>query len=82
MLVPQQAAPEFSLPNQAGEMIRLADFRGHKHVVLYFYPRDDTPGCTLEANQFTELVDEFARHDAVVIVMCMDSCESPQRFIN
>ena len=82
MLVPQQAAPEFSLPNQAGEMIRLADFRGHKHVVLYFYPRDDTPGCTLEANQFTELVDEFARHDAVVIGVSKDSCESHQRFIN
>ena len=82
MLNTHQAAPAFTLPNQAGENISLSDFNGNKNVVLYFYPKDDTPGCTIEANQFTALIDEFYQHDTVVIGVSKDSCESHQQFIN
>jgi peroxiredoxin Q/BCP len=75
-------APDFTSPNQHNEMVSLADFRGRNHVVLYFYPKDDTPGCTVEANQFTELAGEFARHDAAVIGVSRDSCESHRAFID
>jgi len=82
MLEKNQTAPAFSSPNQDNKLVRLADFKGDKHVVLYFYPKDDTPGCTIEANQFTELASEFAAHDAVVIGVSKDSCESHQAFID
>lgn len=75
-------APDFSSPNQHDAMVSLADFRGRKHVVLYFYPKDDTPGCTVEANQFTTLAGEFAQHDAVVIGVSRDSCASHRAFID
>ncbi|MGW8309471.1 MAG: peroxiredoxin [Thiogranum sp.] len=75
-------APDFSSPNQHDAMVNLADFRGRKHVVLYFYPKDDTPGCTVEANQFTALAGEFAQHDAVVIGVSRDSCASHRAFID
>lgn len=75
-------APDFSSPNQHDAMVNLADFRGRKHVVLYFYPKDDTPGCTIEANQFTALAGEFAQHDAVVIGVSRDSCASHRAFID
>lgn len=67
MLEINQTAPPFSSPNQDNKIVSLADFNGDKHVVLYFYPKDDTPGCTIEANQFTELASEFAAHDTIVI---------------
>lgn len=82
MLKISQPAPLFTLRNDAGSPISLADFRGKQHVVLYFYPKDDTPGCTLEANQFTTLADEFAKADTVVIGISMDSCESHRQFID
>ena len=63
MLEKNQTAPEFSTPNQHNEMISLSDYKGNRNVVLYFYPKDDTPGCTIEANQFTELASEFAKAD-------------------
>lgn len=81
MLQAHTPAPEFACPNQHGAMVRLADFRGGKNVILYFYPKDDTPGCTVEANQFTALADEFARLDTVVIGVSRDSCASHQAFI-
>ena len=81
MLSPGTQAPDFTSPNQHGSPVRLADFRGRKNVVLYFYPRDDTPGCTIEANQFTALAGEFAKLDCVVIGVSRDSCESHQAFI-
>jgi len=81
MLATQQPAPEFSTPNQAGDLISLADYRGKNNVVLYFYPKDDTPGCTIEANQFTQLADQFAQHDTVVLGVSKDSCESHRQFI-
>jgi peroxiredoxin Q/BCP len=81
MLEQNQVAPLFSSPNQDNKLINLADYKGKKNVVLYFYPKDDTPGCTIEANQFTELASEFAAHDTVVIGVSKDSCESHQAFI-
>jgi len=82
MLAPGQTAPAFSTPNQNNEMIRLSDYKGSKNIVLYFYPKDDTPGCTIEANQFTALASEFAKVDTVVIGVSKDSCESHQAFID
>ena len=82
MLEQNQIAPTFSTPNQKNEMISLSDYKGKKNVVLYFYPKDDTPGCTIEANQFTELASEFAKVDTVVLGVSKDSCESHQAFID
>ncbi len=82
MLENNQAAPAFSSPNQNNEMVSLSDFNGSKNVVLYFYPKDDTPGCTIEANQFTQLASEFANVDTVVLGVSKDSCESHQAFID
>ena len=82
MLHANQPAPAFCSPNQHGETVSLVDFAGKKHVVLYFYPKDDTPGCTIEANEFTALAKEFAAHDAVVIGVSKDDCNSHQAFIN
>ena len=82
MLEKNQAAPAFSAANQHKETISLSDYRDSKSVVLYFYPKDDTPGCTIEANQFTELASEFATVDTVVLGVSKDSCESHQAFID
>lgn len=82
MLTTNQKAPDFRSPNQNNRPVALADFRGKKHVVLYFYPKDDTPGCTIEANQFTVLARDFAAADAVVIGVSRDSCASHQAFID
>ncbi|MCK4834446.1 MAG: peroxiredoxin [Gammaproteobacteria bacterium] len=82
MLENKQTAPAFSTPNQHDEIINLSDFRGNKNIVLYFYPKDDTTGCTIEANQFTELASEFARLDTVVLGVSKDSCDSHQAFID
>jgi len=81
MLETNQPAPDFSVPDQDNEIVRLADFKNRKNVVLYFYPKDDTPGCTIEANQFTELAKEFSDLDTVVIGVSKDSCQSHQAFI-
>jgi peroxiredoxin len=82
MLQKSQPAPDFHSPNQRNQIVSLSDFKGKKHVVLYFYPKDDTPGCTIEANQFTALASEFAALDAVVIGVSKDSCASHQAFID
>ena len=82
MLEKDQAAPAFSTPNQHNDMISLSDYKGNKNVVLYFYPKDDTSGCTVEANQFTERASEFAKADTVVLGVSKDSCESHQAFID
>ena len=82
MLEKHQKAPDFNVPNQNNEMITLSQYQGDKNVVLYFYPKDDTPGCTIEANQFTELASEFAQYDTVVLGVSKDSCESHQAFID
>ena len=74
-------APDFSLPRDGGGTVSLADFAG-KAVVLYFYPKDDTSGCTTEAKDFTALSDEFAKADAVVIGFSPDSVKSHDKFIS
>jgi peroxiredoxin Q/BCP len=81
MLEKNQVAPLFSSPNQNNKLINLSDYKGKKNVVLYFYPKDDTPGCTIEANQFTQLAEDFTAVDTVVIGVSKDSCESHQTFI-
>lgn len=82
MLEKNQPAPLFSTPNQSNELVNLADFSGSKNVVLYFYPKDDTPGCTIEANDFTRLADEFSKLETIVIGVSKDTCESHIDFIN
>lgn len=82
MLEKNTTAPAFTTTNQNNRIISLADYNGSKNVVLYFYPKDDTPGCTIEANQFTELASEFAAVDTVVLGVSKDSCESHQAFID
>ena len=67
MLEKNQLAPEFRAPDQDNNMINLTQFRNNKNVVLYFYPKDDTPGCTIEARQFTEFAGQFAELDTVII---------------
>lgn len=80
MLQVQQSAPSFVALNQDNQEITLANFAGKNNVVLYFYPKDDTPGCTIEANQFTALATQFAQNDTVVIGVSKDSCESHRAF--
>lgn len=81
MLSANQPAPDFRSPNQDNQPVSLADYRGKQNVLLYFYPKDDTPGCTIEANEFTGLADEFAENDTVVIGVSKDNCDSHQAFI-
>jgi len=69
-----QAAPLFSLPDADMETVDLAQFRGRKSVVLYFYPKDGTPSCTLLATDFSDHEDEFSRHDCVVLGVSPDDC--------
>ena len=73
-------APDFALQNQAGETISLADFRGQQAVVLYFYPKDDTPGCTKQACSFRDLSAEFAGKNAVILGISPDSVASHVKF--
>lgn len=73
-------APEFAQLDQNGSLLQLSDFRGKK-VVLYFYPKDMTSGCTIEACQFRDLSEEFKKSNAVVIGVSPDSEESHQQFI-
>jgi thioredoxin-dependent peroxiredoxin len=81
MLEKKQPAPEFAAVNQKSDEVKLSDFKGKKNVVLYFYPKDDTPGCTIEANDFTKLVDDFSQFETTVIGVSKDSCESHVDFI-
>ena len=58
-------APNFILPDQNGNSVRLDDFAG-RWLVVYFYPRDDTPGCTIEAKEFTDLKNDFEENKAII----------------
>ncbi|MBI2668876.1 thioredoxin-dependent thiol peroxidase [Candidatus Woesearchaeota archaeon] len=77
---PGQKAPDFTLPNQDGKNVSLKDFLG-KLAVLYFYPKDDTPGCTVEAIDFTKKADEFTKLGAVIVGVSPDSPKSHCKFI-
>lgn len=75
-----QAVQDFELMNNNGEKVKLSDYRG-KHVVLYFYPKDNTPGCTTEACDFRDNHESFQDLDAVILGVSPDSVESHQKFI-
>jgi len=80
MLKEGEAAPGFDLPDSDMELVSLSSFQGAKNVVLYFYPKDDTPGCTLEAIEFSELEDEFSSLHTAVLGVSMDDCMSHGSF--
>ena len=73
-------APQFELPDADMEMFSLASLRGQKNIVLYFYPKDDTPGCTVEANEFSKRDDDFKNFDTQVIGVSRDECLSHAAF--
>jgi peroxiredoxin Q/BCP len=73
-------APHFELPDSDMQTFSLASQQGKKNVVLYFYPKDDTPGCTLEANEFSALEEEFGKLDSIVIGVSRDDCLSHASF--
>jgi peroxiredoxin Q/BCP len=73
-------APDFSLYSQSGEIVHLKDFLGSKPVVLFFYPKDDTPGCTKQACAFRDDYDGFGKLDAEVMGISSDSVESHRGF--
>ena len=79
-LVVGRKAPAFALPDQDGQTVKLDDLKG-QWVVLYFYPKDDTPGCTTEACDFTGGLKDFEKLDAVVLGCSPDSTEAHRKFI-
>ena len=79
MLQPGTKAPDFALPDKDGNTVRLSDFAG-KRIVLYFYPRDNTPGCTRQACAFARSYDAFREKDVVVIGISKDSVASHLKF--
>jgi thioredoxin-dependent peroxiredoxin len=80
MITPGTRAPEITLAVRGGNTVRLADFRGHKTVVLYFYPKDFTLGCTVEACSFRDSYEDFVGLGAEVIGVSSDSVDSHDGF--
>ena len=78
-LKPGDSAPQFSLVNQQGEIVNLSDYQG-KWVVLYFYPKNDTPGCTTEACSFRDNINRLIAQDSVVLGVSLDSQKSHAAF--
>ena len=74
-------APDFTLPNEKGEMVSLADYAGEKYVILYFYPKDATPGCTTQACDFRDSYEDFSKMNAVILGVSPDSGASHEKFI-
>jgi peroxiredoxin Q/BCP len=79
MLNDGDKAPDFKLPRDGGETVKLSQFKG-KYVVLFFYPKDDTPGCTSEAVGFSAALEDFHRAGAEVIGISPDSVKSHEKF--
>jgi len=80
MLTEGDQAPDFTLPTTGGKSVTLSDYEGKKKVVLYFYPKDDTPGCTKEACFFRDVQSEFEAVGAVILGVSVDSPASHERF--
>ena len=74
-------APDFSIPDQDEKQVSLSDYKG-KNVVLYFYPKDNTPGCSLEAMDFSFLKKDFEKLNTVILGVSRDTCKSHQDFID
>lgn len=77
-----QLAPDFELPALSGKTVRLSDFRGKQCVVVFFYPKDDTPGCTAESCAFRDRYDLFKEKGAAVIGISSDSLSAHERFVS
>jgi thioredoxin-dependent peroxiredoxin len=80
MLKVGQSAPAFEIPDADMNLVRLADFLGERNVVVYFYPKDDTPGCTMEAIEFSDLEDDFVAAGTVVLGISRDDCHAHGAF--
>src|SRR2546430_13683769 len=80
MLQPGQPAPSFALPDADMQTVSLLAFRGKKHVVIYFYPRDGTPGCTLVTTDFSDHEDQFGKFDCVVLGVSRGDCPTHAAF--
>jgi len=79
-LKPGDKAPAFSAPSWDGSTVKLSDFSGDRHVVLFFYSRDNTSGCTREARALRDAVEKFQKRSAVVVGVSADGVESHERF--
>ena len=79
MIAEGKKAPDFSLPDSSGKTVKLSSFRG-KRVVLYFYPKDDTPGCTVEACGFRDMSAEFEKRGAAILGISPDDSASHTAF--
>jgi peroxiredoxin Q/BCP len=77
---PGDPAPDFAIPSPTGEPARLSDFRGKSEVVLFFYPKDDSPACTAEACAFRDAYEDFREAGAEVIGISADTSDSHKRF--
>jgi peroxiredoxin Q/BCP len=75
------AAPQFTLHNEEGETVSLSDYAGKKYVILYFYPKDMTPGCTTQACDFRDAQEDFSQLNAEILGVSADSKERHQKFI-
>ena len=80
MLVKGQKAPAFSVENEDGKNISLDDYQGKRNVVLYFYPKDDTPGCTIETNDFNKLLPKFKKLNCEILGISKDNLKSHDKF--
>lgn len=80
MNLQNELAPQFTLPNEKGEQVSLADFKG-KNIVLYFYPKDMTPGCTTQACDFRDAYTDFSDLNAVILGVSMDDEKKHTKFI-
>lgn len=73
-------APDFNLPTDSGKNLSLNELLGKKNIVIYFYPKDDTPGCTIEAKDFRDKIDEFSSLDTVIIGVSKDNIKCHANF--
>ena len=76
-----EMAADFKLDASNGKEVSLSDYRGEKNVVLYFYPKDNTPGWTTEASEFRDLQDEFEKRDTIILGVSPDNMKSHHKFI-